>query len=258
MYVSSRYENSSSVNIKIPWDSNTARGFIIAIGLTALCLLLAPFLDPRPSKPREMQIATIPLTLLNFGDGDGTGISKGNLTKEGISHLGAKPNSALEDARIAADTKSGKPSEADVMTSTNLIASTELSSDQVNKDGTRGSDSRNTGDPNGSQSGTGLGDKGTGKGKGSGFGDIEWGGGGNRTVLYKKIPTFPEGVNTSAQIKMKFTVQPDGTVSNVFPMQKADPILERAAIDALKQWRFNPLKEDIVMVGIIPMTFMLR
>lgn len=257
MSFKSRYDTQKTVNIKIPWETNTARGFGISLAMCLIALLIAPFIELTPANPRVIPINTVPVTLLNFGDGDGTGMSKGNLTPEGTTHKGQKPRSDLEDARIASLTKPGVAPENTELTS-NIRPAKQLTSDQKNNTTASGSDSRNIGSPDGSESGTGLGDKGFGKGKGSGFGDIEWGGGGNRTVLYKKIPEFPEGVNTSAQIKMKFTVLPDGTVGMVMPMQKADPRLERAAIDALKQWRFNPLKEDIVMVGIIPLNFMLR
>lgn len=257
MYVSSRHESKSTINLKLPWDSNTARGFGIALVLTLIWLFFAPLVKIEPAAPYNREIATVPLTLLNFGDGDGTGMSKGNLTPEGIAHQGAKPSSDLEDASVAAKTRLSKDAEIPENSMTFLPAK-ELASNQASDKAERGSDSRNIGSPTGSPEGTGLGDKGLGKGKGSGFGDIEWGGGGNRVVLFKKIPKFPDGVNTSAQIKMKFTVQADGTVSSVMPMQKADPRLERAAIEALKQWRFNPLKDDVEMVGIIPLTFMLR
>jgi len=74
----------------------------------------------------------------------------------------------------------------------------------------------------------------------------------------KTLPKFPAGVNTNAEIKLKFTVMPDGTVGKIVLLQKAEPRLETAALNALRQWRFNPLKDDRVMEGIIPLTFVLR
>jgi len=53
-------------------------------------------------------------------------------------------------------------------------------------------------------------------------------------------------------------VRKDGTVTSMVPLQKADPALEKAAMDALRQWRFNPIQEDIEMEGRIPFTFRLR
>jgi TonB family protein len=90
-----------------------------------------------------------------------------------------------------------------------------------------------------------------------GLGDIEWGGGGNRVVLFKKLPKYPPGVNTEAVIRIRFTVSPKGNVINAFPLQKGDPLLEKAALDAIKKWRFNPLKDDREMYGIITFTFRL-
>lgn len=259
MYISSRHESKSSLNIKIPWDSNTARGFLLALIIISLILLISPWFELVPAKPHNIPINTIPLEILNFGLGDGTGMSKGNLTQEGSAHKGKETQSILEDAQKSAQTRLDKnANNMDLESTNNYIASKELSADAKSNDKFQGSDRRNTGTREGTDDGSGLGTSGIGKGKGYGFGDIEWGGGGNRIVLYKKIPIYPEGVNTSAQIKLRFTVQSDGTVSSVIPLQKADPLLERAAIEALKQWRFNPLKEDVVMVGIIPMTFQLR
>ncbi len=101
---------------------------------------------------------------------------------------------------------------------------------------------------------SGLGRFGTGSGKGTGYG-LEWGGGGNRVVLHKEMPKYPSGVNTSVQIKIRFTVLPNGSVGAMLPMQKGDPVLERAAIEALRRWQFNPLNDTKDMVGFITFTF---
>lgn len=258
MYQASYKEEASSVQFKFPWHANTAKGFAIGVPTTLLLILLFYLVpDPKPdvyqSKPN-----TIPIEILNFGLGDGTGQSKGNLTREGESHLGKLPASELHDAELAAKTKSAQDAAlTDITQSSNLVPKSEISSNEKSSD-QGGSSAQNIGSPNGSLDGRGLGTRGSGPGKGEGFGDIEWGGGGNRVVLNKKIPTFPSGVNTSAQIKIRFTVRPDGTVSTMVPLQKADPRLEKAAMDALRQWRFNPLKDDVEMVGIIPFTFRLR
>jgi TonB family protein len=102
--------------------------------------------------------------------------------------------------------------------------------------------------------GGGLGRYGGGSGRGAGYG-LEWGGGGNRVVLHKEMPKYPNGVNTSAQIKIRFTVLPNGSVGVAMPMQKGEPMLERAAIEALRRWQFNPLSDEKEMVGFITFTF---
>ena len=260
MFDSSRMGANSSLNINIPWDSNTAKGFGVALLCTLIGLLVAPYMSIEPPPVRNLEVKSIPVTLLNIGPGDGTGMSKGNLTEEGARNKGSAPSSELQDAERAGKTKKAeKASPEDFSEAERLIASKEVSSDARNREDRGGSDRENVGSPDGTDGGRGLGETGTGKGKGLGFGDIEWGGGGNRTVLVKKVPAFPPGVDKSARIKIRFTVLPDGTVSRMVPLQKADPRLEKAAMDALRQWRFNPLDDkDLVMVGVIPLTFRLR
>jgi len=253
------YRNEKQINFKIPWDSNTAWGFAISLSLYILFIFISSFVYfTIPTTAKIERKKTIPIELLSFGDGDGTGISKGNLSEEGSALKGPAPSNPLEDASKATRTKftdktvSEDPELASRLTPTNV-----LSSNTKNAENNQGTSSKNLGNPNGSPDGTGLGEKGSGPGLGLGNGDIEWGGGGNRTVLQKKIPSYPRGANTSAQIKIKFTVSYDGTVISLLPLQKGDPILEKAAMDALKQWRFNKLKEQKEMYGIITFTFKL-
>lgn len=259
MYRASYSEEKQTFELNFPWHTNTAKGFAIGVPITLLLVLLLNIIrDPQPDA-RFTNMHTVPLELLSFGYGDGTGLSKGNLSREGEAHKGKTPASELHDAEVAAKTAISKTQVSnDPTESSNLIAKSELSSDERTNPSDAGSSSKNIGSPDGSETGTGLGSRGSGPGKGEGFGDIDWGGGGNRVVISKRIPTFPPGVHTSAQIKIRFTVRADGTISSMVPLQKADPRLEKAAMDALRQWRFNPLKEDVEMVGIIPFTFKLR
>ena len=62
-----------------------------------------------------------------------------------------------------------------------------------------------------------------------------------RDVLKEVIPDYPEGLQKEAVIKIRFSVTPDGRVSQMIPVQKDYPRLEQLTLDALKQWRFNPL-----------------
>jgi TonB family protein len=99
--------------------------------------------------------------------------------------------------------------------------------------------------------GTGLGEKGFGTGAGEGFGDIEWGGGGNRRLLNKVIPKLPQGLKYAGTIRLALYVAPDGSVSRVLPIEKSDPRLESACIEALRKWKFNPIPGNVIMKGII-------
>lgn len=83
------------------------------------------------------------------------------------------------------------------------------------------------------------GNKGLGLGN-SGF-DIEWGGNGKRKIYSYTLPPYPEGVNKEIDIRLRFSILPDGTVGTIFPLTKADTKLENAAMNSLRQWRFEPL-----------------
>lgn len=71
--------------------------------------------------------------------------------------------------------------------------------------------------------------------------DIEWGGSGTRRIYYYTLPEYPEGVQKEIDIRIRFTIKPDGTVGSVTLLTKADTRLEQAAINSLWQWRFEPL-----------------
>jgi TonB family protein len=252
-------DDESGFRIVIPWDKNTFRGLVFAISLCLLLIIIFTNVRPPVYDKRFIMIKSVPLELLNLGEGDGTGMSKGNLTEEGMAHKGDAPLTNIHDAATAEkkayDKNADNPDENDAST---YIPQSELKNSSKTDGSNDGKGDENVGTKNGESWGRGLGDKGTGKGLGSGFGDIEWGGGGNRVVLYKQVPKFPKNVKTSAMIKVKFYVQPDGSVSKIIPLRKADPELEKAVIEALKKWRFNPIKSDVVMVGTIPITFILK
>ncbi|MEO8399056.1 MAG: energy transducer TonB [Ignavibacteriaceae bacterium] len=79
------------------------------------------------------------------------------------------------------------------------------------------------------------------EGEGSFGYDIDWGGQGTRRIYGFSLPAYPEGVEKEIDIKLRFTIKPDGTVGTVIPLTKADTKLENAAINSLRQWRFEPL-----------------
>ncbi|MBI5325491.1 MAG: TonB family protein [Ignavibacteriae bacterium] len=255
MYVPLR-DDSGPINIKLPWNKYTARGFLIALVIAALILLLIPVFRVDTLYMTRYEINKVPIEFLNFGNGDGTGASKGNLTEEGMKHKGKNPQTDLNDAEIAAKANTPKvilPRDAE--DASKFVTVKELGSKENGATNNRATGSENIGAKDGDDLALGLGDKGIGAGSGMGLGDIEWGGGGNRIVLHKKIPKYPPGVNTGAKIRIMFTVNPDGTVMRMVPLQKGDPILEKSAMDALRQWRFNPLNSNVEMQGIITFTF---
>jgi TonB family protein len=71
---------------------------------------------------------------------------------------------------------------------------------------------------------------------------IQWMGGGTRKRVTGELPEYPKGTNVEAQIKILAVVQPDGAIKTVQPVQKANTRLEDAAMRAVRQWKFEPLR----------------
>jgi len=258
MFVSSRHELPSGVNINIPWDSNAFKGLIGGITITLLVLLFIGIFDLDPVQSRIIERNRIPIEILSFGSGDGTGMKSGNLTEEGVKIRGREATSNLQDAEVSAKNGKENISTSDEV-SDRLVAVKDASTNQRNNQkNDQAVSAHSVGAEDGSDLGSGLKTRGSGKGSGDGFGDIDWGGGGNRVVLKKVLPKMPAGVHASARIVLRFKVLPNGLVSTVTPTTKADPALERAAIEALRKWQFNPLDTDAIMEGVIPLTFILR
>lgn len=109
--------------------------------------------------------------------------------------------------------------------------------------------------------GTGTG-AGIGSGSGSGFGyDIDWGGGGRRRIYSYSIPEYPSGANKELDIKIRFTILPDGSVGKIFLLAKGDTRLENSAISSLRQWRFEALRSQqpqVEQTAVIVFPFRLR
>ncbi len=80
------------------------------------------------------------------------------------------------------------------------------------------------------------------QGLGSSGYSFDWGGRGTRKILRWEKPIFPPGVQKEIDIKIRFTILPDGSVVSPIPLIKADTQLEDAAIAALKTWKFEPLR----------------
>ncbi len=90
---------------------------------------------------------------------------------------------------------------------------------------------------------------------------IDFGGKGRRKIYSYSLPEYPEGVQKEIDVKLRFTILPDGSVTNVFPLIKADARLEFAAINSLRQWRFEPLpksKKQTAQTAIIVFPYRLR
>lgn len=116
----------------------------------------------------------------------------------------------------------------------NNVTAAEKSKDKSVKNTTENKDNTNS---NVTSSGQGN----LAEGDGSFGFDIDWGGKGTRKIYSYNLPSYPEGVYKEIDIRLKFTILPDGTVGNILPLIKADTRLENLAINSLRQWRFEAL-----------------
>jgi TonB family protein len=251
--MSSRYDDTPNVQLRFTWNPNAVKGFVAAVLVVSTIFLASMCTRLDPVKPyREKEY--VPITLLVLGEGDGTGRRHGNASAEGAAQKGKVSPDPFQDAsRPSASSTTNRPV-ADPSQSANLKP--------VKDVGRQGKDAKNDeaaemtiGGLNGKEDGSGLGWAGSGKGKGLGDGDIDWGGGGNRIAVAKKQPKFPPGT-LNTEVRLRFTVMPDGTISKIIPLTKSgNPAVEQAAMNALWQWRFNKLTTDVQMVGTIKFVF---
>ena len=90
---------------------------------------------------------------------------------------------------------------------------------------------------------------------------IDFGGKGIRKIYSYELPAYPPGVHKEIDVKLRFTILPDGTVTNIFPLIKADTRLEMAAINSLRNWRFEPLppgKKKVLQTAVIVFPYRLK
>jgi len=91
--------------------------------------------------------------------------------------------------------------------------------------------------------------------------DIEWGGKGIRKIYSSPLPKYPDGVRKEIDIKLQFTILPDGTIGTIFPKIKADTRLENTAINSLRQWRFealDPSQKQVEQTAVIVFPYRLQ
>lgn len=81
----------------------------------------------------------------------------------------------------------------------------------------------------------------------------------NRQAVQTVVPQYTEQVN--AVIRVRITVAPSGRVTRRIPLIKGNPALEQAVMDALLNWRFNPLPPNAPQeeqTGVVTFRFQLR
>jgi TonB family protein len=73
---------------------------------------------------------------------------------------------------------------------------------------------------------------------------MAWMEGGARKKISGDLPEYPPGTRVKAQLKIEAVVEPDGTVKSLKPVRKGNTNLEKAAIKAVRSWRFEPLRRS--------------
>ena len=73
--------------------------------------------------------------------------------------------------------------------------------------------------------------------------------------------SYPSGSNNTGTVVLRFTVMPNGDITNITPVKRADESLVKAAISGLRRAKARPLPDGVPQVpqqGTIPFTFELR
>jgi len=79
-----------------------------------------------------------------------------------------------------------------------------------------------------------------------------------RTIVNEVVPEYPPNLQKNATVTISFGVYPDGRVSDFIITKKDDPILEELSLNSLREWRFNPIPQDIVQRGSITFVYQLE
>ena len=89
--------------------------------------------------------------------------------------------------------------------------------------------------------------------------NIQWDGGISRNRIAGSLPAFPPGSTRDAQVSVRFRVRPDGSMYGMTVIQKGEPAYERAALDAMRGWKFNVLPSHATQTDQIgTATFMFK
>jgi hypothetical protein len=179
---------------------------------------------------------------ISFGNGEGTGSSGGSGTE--LTPNLVPPQDLNKPVENSKDIKGVDLQKSDDKSNSEV---SEIIGRKKNTDN-KNAESENL------ASGIGNGTEGPG---GFGYG-IDWGGKGTRKIYSYVLPAYPPGVDKEINIKLRFTILPDGTVGNIIPLTKADTRLEDAAINSLRQWRFEATQSKLEQAAVIVFPYRLR
>jgi protein TonB len=90
-------------------------------------------------------------------------------------------------------------------------------------------------------------------GGGGAMGPVRLGAGQGLALLKRVEPVYPpamQGARIEGQVVLDAVIHRDGTVGDVTVLKSTTPLFERAAIDAVKQWRYQPIPYE----GLLTLT----
>lgn len=203
--------------------SNRRNAFLVSLFIHLIALFVFSFVT-LGTTIEELEYVTV-----DFGS-PGSG-------KMGESLLNEKANSALEDQKEVTEESKQKVETPKVKQEFDEVVQKNNKPEEDKRKIERTKQSENV-SKNVSKNETGDQPFGS-----SGY-SFDWGGRGTRKILRWEKPKFPPGVQKEIDIKIKFTILPDGSVVSPIPLIKADTQLEDAAIQALKTWKFEPLRPN--------------
>lgn len=218
--------------------------YLVSFSFHLLLALLFLFVKMQSEEPTDEYV------LVGFGSGIGLG-SPGGSGGMGGEQKEQAPVVKKNDEDKKIDLPKSRHTDNE-----NIITKTDKKKE---KDETTASNVKSLipGDSKNKGNGAGFGDGGEG---GGGFGfALDFGGKGKRRIYSYSLPEYPEGVSKEIDVRLRFTILPDGTVANIFPLIKADARLESTAINSLRQWRFEPLPTNAKQAEqIVVITFPYR
>jgi outer membrane biosynthesis protein TonB len=90
--------------------------------------------------------------------------------------------------------------------------------------------------------------------------NIAWREGSGRSKISGDMPRYPENSNKEVQIKVQVTVAPDGSITQIVPLQKADHAFENSVTTALRTWKFEKLRgvPEEPQIAVITFNFKLE
>ena len=205
--------------------------YLFSISVHAIVLLFLIYASMPVGQSNEDYL------LIGYGPGFGPGAgSPGN----GSGENGNPGLAAVNEAEKKEDNKKVELPASEQNKDEDAIARPDKNKEKVST-----SDSKVKPLLKGKSPGDSFGYNGAGEGNGGGGGgfgfQIDFGGKGMRRIYSYILPSYPEGVAKEVDLKIKFTILPDGSIINIYPLIKADTRLESAAINSLRQWRFEPL-----------------